>query len=131
MAWTKAGREHEKEMEELKIKAAADERRENTAAKEAADRLYYANEEKKRIAEERKEDKQRASQERIDIAKANAVKAKADAEKATMLSEHNLKVELAKKQVEANAKDQEEQTIRKELKKRKNLIEFEYLQSVI
>ena len=115
MAWTKAGREHEKEMEELKIKAAADERRENTAAKEAADRLYYANEEKKRIAEERKEDKQRASQERIDIAKANAVKAKADAEKATILSEHNLKVELAKKQVEANAKDQEEQTIRKRI----------------
>ena len=47
MAWTKAGREHEKEMEQMRLVAEADKRIEDNAAKAEADRLYYENEKEK------------------------------------------------------------------------------------
>ena len=46
MAWTKAGREHEKEMEQMRLVAEAEKRKEDNAAKAVADKLYYENEEK-------------------------------------------------------------------------------------
>ena len=46
MAWTKAGRKHEKEMEQMRLAADAEKRREDNAAKAEADRQHYQNEEK-------------------------------------------------------------------------------------
>ena len=107
MAWTKAGREHEKEMEQMRLVADAEKRREDNAAKAVADKLYYENEEKKRNEEAREEAQKRASQERIET-----VKAKAEVDKARYVAEgikaeKDLKIALAQKQVEATEKEQE------------------------
>ena len=82
MAWTKAGREHEKEMEQMWLAADAEKRRDDNAAKAVADKLYYENEEKKHNEEAREEAQRRAIQERIEIAKAKAEvdKARSEAE---------------------------------------------------
>ena len=80
MAWTKAGREHEKEMEQMRLAADAEKRRDDNAAKAVADKLYYENEEKKRNEEAREEAQIRAIQERIEIAKAKAEADKARSE---------------------------------------------------
>ena len=107
MAWTKAGREHEKEMEQMRLVADAEKRREDNAAKAVADKLYYENEEKKRNEEAREEAQKRASNERIET-----VKAKAEVDKARYVvegikAEKDLKIALAQKQVEATEKEQE------------------------
>ena len=107
MAWTKAGREHEKEMEQMRLVADAEKRREDNAAKAAADRLHYENEEKKRNAEAREEAQKRESQERIEIAKAKAEADKARSEAEVIQAENDLKIALAQKQVEATEKEQE------------------------
>lgn len=107
MAWTKAGREHEKEMEQMRLVAEAEKRREDNAAKSEADKLHYENEERKRNAEERKEAQNRASQERIEIAKAKAEADKARSEAEGIKAEKDLKIALAQKQVEATEKEQE------------------------
>lgn len=127
MAWTKAGRQHEKDMEQMRLDAEAEKHREDNAAKAEADRLHYQNEEKKRQAEERQADKQRASQERIETKKAAAEKAKAEAETAAIHADHDLKVNLAKLQVEANAKEQEEQTRRTQIEEREETARTEIL----
>lgn len=107
MAWTKAGREHEKEMEQMRLVADAEKRREDNAAKAEADRLYYENEKEKRNTEVREEAQKRASNERIET-----VKAKAEVDKARYVAEgikaeKDLKIALAQKQVEATEKEQE------------------------
>ena len=107
MAWTKAGREHEKEMEQMRLVAEAEKRIEDNAAKAEADRLYYENEKEKRNTEAREEAQKRASQERIET-----VKAKAEVDKARYVAEgikaeKDLKIALAQKQVEATEKEQE------------------------
>lgn len=107
MAWTKAGREHEKEMEQMRLVADAEKRREDNAAKAVSDKLYYENEEKKRNEEAREEAQKRASNERIET-----VKAKAEVDKARYVAEgikaeNDLKIALAQKQVEATEKEQE------------------------
>ena len=107
MAWTKAGREHEKEMEQMRLAADAEKRRDDNAAKAVADKLYYENEEKKRNEEAREEAQKRASNERIET-----VKAKAEVDKARYVvegikAEKDLKIALAQKQVEATEKEQE------------------------
>ena len=107
MAWTKAGREHEKEMEQMRLVAEAEKRREDNAAKAEADRLYYENEKEKRNAEAREEAQKRASQERIEIAKVTAEADKARSEAEIIKSENDLKIALAQKQVEATEKEQE------------------------
>ena len=107
MAWTKAGREHEKEMEQMRLVAEAEKRIEDNAAKAEADRLYYENEKEKRNAEARKEAQNRASQERIEIAKVTAEADKARSEAEIIKSENDLKIALAQKQVEATEKEQE------------------------
>ena len=107
MAWTKAGREHEKEMEQMRLVAEAEKRREDNAAKAVADRLHYENEEKKRNAEAREEAQKRASQERIEIAKVTAEADKARSEAEVVKAEADLKIALAQKQVEATEKEQE------------------------
>lgn len=111
----KAKREHEANMKEMDLQYQANENERNREAQARLDQLSFENEEKKRIADERQADKKRESDERIARDKAAADKAKADAEKAAIISEHNLKVELAQKQVEANAKEQEEQTKRTQI----------------
>ncbi len=112
MAITEAGRQHEKVMEQMKLDAEAQKRREENAAKAEADRMHYENEERKRNAEERKEAQNRASQERIAKTKAEAEIEKVRIEEQSLQKERDLKIELAQKQVEADAKDQEEQTNR-------------------
>ena len=107
MAWTKAGREHEKEMEQMRLVADAEKRREDNAAKAEADRLYYENEKEKRNTEAREEAQKRASQERIEIAKVTAEADKARSEAEIIKSENDLKIALAQKQVEATEKEQE------------------------
>lgn len=107
MAWTKAGREHEKEMEQIRLVADAEKRREDNAAKAEADRLYYENEKEKRNTEAREEAQKRASQERIEIAKVTAEADKARSEAEIIKSENDLKIALAQKQVEATEKEQE------------------------
>ena len=107
MAWTKAGREHEKEMERIRLVADAEKRREDNAAKAEADRLYYENEKEKRNTEVREEAQKRASQERIEIAKVTAEADKARSEAEIIKSENDLKIALAQKQVEATEKEQE------------------------
>ena len=107
MAWTKAGREHEKEMEQMRLVAEAEKRIEDNAAKAEADRLYYENEKEKRNAEARKEAQNRASQERIEIAKVTAEADKARSEAEIIKSENDLKIALDQKQVEATEKEQE------------------------
>lgn len=107
MALTKAGREHEKEMEQMRLVAEAQKRREENAAKAEADRMHYENEERKRNAEERKEAQNRASQERIEIAKAKAEADKVRSEAEVIKAENDLKIALAQKQVEATEKEQE------------------------
>lgn len=107
MAWTKAGREHEKEMERIRLVADAEKRREDNAAKAEADRLYYENEKEKRNTEVREEAQKRASQERIEIAKATSEADKARSEAEIIKSENDLKIALAQKQVEATEKEQE------------------------
>ena len=107
MAWTKAGREHEKEMEQMRLAADAEKRRDDNAAKAVSDKLYYENEEKKRNEEAREEAQKRASNERIET-----VKAKAEVDKARYVAEgikaeKDLKIALAQKQVEATEKEQE------------------------
>ena len=90
MAWTKAGREHEKEMEQMRFVAEAEKRREDNAAKAVADRLHYENEEKKRNAETREEAQKRASQERIEIAKVTAEADKARSEAAVRAANYSI-----------------------------------------
>lgn len=107
MAWTKAGREHEKEMEQMRLVAEAEKRIEDNAAKAEADRLYYENEKEKRNAEAREEAQKRASQERIEIAKVTAEADKARSEAEVIKAEADLKIALAQKQVEATEKEQE------------------------
>lgn len=107
MAWTKAGREHEKEMEQMKLDAEVQKRRDENAAKAESDRMHYENEERKRNAEERKEAQNRASHERIEIAKATSEADKARSEAEIIKSENDLKIALAQKQVEATEKEQE------------------------
>ena len=107
MAWTKAGREHEKEMEQMRLVAEAEKRREDNAAKAEADRLYYENEKEKRNEEAREEAQKRASQERIEIAKVTAEADKARSEAEVVKVEADLKIALAQKQVEATEKEQE------------------------
>ena len=107
MAWTKAGREHEKEMEQMRLVAEAEKRIEDNAAKAEADRLYYENEKEKRNTEAREEAQKRASQERIEIAKATSEADKARSEAEIIKSENDLKIALAQKQVEATEKEQE------------------------
>lgn len=107
MAWTKAGREHEKEMEQMRLVAEAEKRIEDNAAKAEADRLYYENEKEKRNTEAREEAQKRASQERIEIAKVTAEADKARSEAEIIKSENDLKIALAQKQVEATEKEQE------------------------
>ena len=107
MAWTKAGREHEKEMEQMRLVAEAKKRIEDNAAKAEADRLYYENEKEKRNTEAREEAQKRASQERIEIAKATSEADKARSEAEIIKSENDLKIALAQKQVEATEKEQE------------------------
>ena len=107
MAWTEKGRQHEKEMEQMRLVAEAEKRIEDNAAKAEADRLYYENEKEKRNAEARKEAQNRASQERIEIAKVTAEADKARSEAEIIKSENDLKIALAQKQVEATEKEQE------------------------
>ena len=107
MAWTKAGREHEKEMEQMRLVAEAEKRIEDNAAKAEADRLYYENEKEKRNTEVREEAQKRASQERIEIAKVTAEADKARSEAEVIKAEADLKIALAQKQVEATEKEQE------------------------
>lgn len=107
MSITKAGREHEKEMTQIKIDAEAQKRREENDAKFEADKMYYANEERKRNAEAREEAQKRASQERIEIAKVKAEADKARSEAEVIQAENDLKIALAQKQVEATEKEQE------------------------
>ena len=94
MAWTKAGREHEKEMEQMRLVADAEKRREDSAAKAVADRLHFENEEKKRNAEAREEAQRRAIQERIEIAKAKAEIDKGRSEAEVIKAEADLKIAL-------------------------------------
>lgn len=112
MGWDLFGRKHKETMQAATFAHEEREADANRKAQAVADALHYQNEEKKRIADERQADKQRASQERIEKVKYEAEKAKADAQTAAIRSEHDLKVELAQKQVDANAKEQEELTKR-------------------
>lgn len=98
---------HAENMQELSLAAEKEEKDADRAAKAAADLLYYKNEEKKRSADERQADKNRASNERIKIAEANAAADKARSEAQVVQSENNLKIALAQKQVEATEKEQE------------------------
>lgn len=107
MAWTKAGREHEKEMEQMRLVAEAEKRIEDNAAKAEADRLYYENEKEKRNTEAREEAQKRASQERIETVKAKAEVDKARYVAEVIKAEADLKIALAQKQVEATEKEQE------------------------
>lgn len=107
MAWTKAGREHEKEMEQIRLKAEAEKRRDEEAAQTEADRLHYENEEKKRNAEAREQAQNRASQERIAKEKKEAEVKKAQIEAQTVQDELETKRYLAQKQVEVTEKEQE------------------------
>lgn len=112
MAITKAGREHEARMEQMRIDAEERKRADENYEKEKTDIKHFENEEKKRNSEERRERENRASQERI--ARTNAEKeiAKANIEKESLQAERDLQIELAQKQVESNAKEQEEKTER-------------------
>ena len=69
--------------------------------------MHYENEKEKRNAEARKEAQNRASQERIEIAKVTAEADKARSEAEIIKSENDLKIALAQKQVEATEKEQE------------------------
>jgi related to putative cytoplasmic structural protein len=112
MAWTEKGREHEARMKKMDIEADQQKRAEELAAKEKADALHYENEERRRRADERRENQNRASQERI--ARTNAEKEilKARIEEKSLQKERDLKIALAQKQVDAVTKEQEEKTQR-------------------
>ena len=110
---------HAENMQQQQLAADQQEKDAQRAAQAVADQLHYENEEKKRNADERRENKNRESQERI--AKTNADK---EIEKARIAAdsvakereqENSLKIALAQKQVEASAKEQEEQTERTRL----------------
>lgn len=107
MAWTKAGREHEERMQVAEFEHKEREAAANRAAQAEADKLHYENEKEKRNAEARKEAQNRASQERIEIAKVTAEADKARSEAEIIKSENDLKIALAQKQVEATEKEQE------------------------
>lgn len=107
MAWTKAGREHEERMQVAEFEHKEREAAANRAAQAEADKLHYENEKEKRNAEARKEAQNRASQERIEIAKAKAEADKARSEAEGIKAEKDLKIALAQKQVEATEKEQE------------------------
>ena len=107
MAWTEKGRQHEERMQAAEFEHKEREAAANRAAQAEADKLHYENEEKKRNAEAREEAQKRASQERIEIAKAKAEADKARYEAEVIQAENDLKIALAQKQVEATEKEQE------------------------
>ena len=103
----KAKREHEANMKEMDLQYQANENERNREAQARLDQLSFENEEKKRNAEAREEAQKRASQERIEIAKATSEADKARSEAEIIKSENDLKIALAQKQVEATEKEQE------------------------
>lgn len=98
---------HAENMQQQALAADQQEKDAQRAAQAVADRLHYENEEKKRNAEAREEAQKRASQERIEIAKAKAEADKARSEAEVIQAENDLKIALAQKQVEATEKEQE------------------------
>lgn len=98
---------HAEKMQEQSIAADQREKDAQRAAQAVADRLHYENEEKKRNAVAREEAQKRASQERIETAKAKAEAEKARSEAEVVKAENDLKIALAQKQVEATEKEQE------------------------
>ena len=98
---------HAENMQQQQLAAEQQEKDAQRAAQADADRLHYENEEKKRNAEAREEAQKRASQERIEIAKATSEADKARSEAEIIKSENDLKIALAQKQVEATEKEQE------------------------
>lgn len=98
---------HAENMQQQELAADRHEKDAERAAKAEADRLYYENEKEKRNADAREEAQKRASQERIEIAKATSEADKARSEAEIIKSENDLKIALAQKQVEATEKEQE------------------------
>lgn len=98
---------HAENMQQQQLAADQQEKDAQRAAQAEADRLHYENEEKKRNAEAREEAQKRASNERIEIAKAKAEADKARSEAEVIQAENDLKIALAQKQVEATEKEQE------------------------
>lgn len=106
---------HAEKMQQQQIDADIAKQNAQREAQEKTDLWHYQNEENKRNAEERREDKNRASNERIEKAKAEAEVEKAKIAAQSLQAERDVKVNLARMQVEADAKEQEEQTRRTEI----------------